>query len=88
MNQVIIAKGKAQDVLEKIKQIAEKSPVQTIGELATSTLELQECPSCGVSWQAVDDMLSDRPESDNYQTALIIIGNCGDCKARFAEWQK
>lgn len=38
------------------------------------------CPSCGMSWDAVKEMLQDEPESDNVATAEFIMGNCSTCR--------
>ena len=54
--------------------------IMTIGK----SLEAQsECPLCGISWEAVDEMLRDGMQSDNYRVAQIIIGNCHVCRERF-----
>lgn len=39
------------------------------------------CPVCGVSWNAVSEMLQGELGPDNYAEAEYILGNCSECKA-------
>jgi len=47
------------------------------------TKEIELCPTCKVSWTALAEMLSEGVESDNYQYALKILGNCPECNMQF-----
>jgi len=86
MEQVLVAKGKAKQVFKQIKLMAEKRGDVELGSLVRQSLKVQgECPKCGVSWRAVEDMLHDGINSDNYQTALVITANCDICRMRFSE---
>lgn len=48
-----------------------------------SLKQQSECPSCHVSWKAIEDMLHDGKGSDNYSLAQCIIENCPVCGERF-----
>jgi len=41
------------------------------------------CPSCGVSWQVIEDCLHDGLGSDNYSLAQCLMSNCEVCRERF-----
>ncbi len=56
--------------------------IQIIQELLK---EQDKCPSCGINWRAVEDMLHDGLGSDNYQAALVITANCDICRVRFRD---
>jgi len=64
---------------------------ETLGDILATPIadQLRElnkpnlCPSCGCNWDIIPEMLAEGVYSDNFQTAIKILGNCSECNAQF-----